>query len=166
MKSLRLLGFFVLSVLFVRVDGICQDSKTSNETKSSSLIQLFSLGEMPEQINGCSCFFHVDNKSGPQLVFASDKGNKVWMKVEDKFVRLTLKESQFRDVGSIMPKKIGGKLKFVYAAANDIVIRIDLEATSACAPKTECDGQSYNGVFTATKGNLKQTIDVKGSCGC
>lgn len=137
----------------------------STEFKSSDLIQTFSLSELPEQISGCSCFFYANDKSKQQMVFASNKGNNVCMKIEGKLVRLTLKESKFRDVGSIMPKKIGGKLKFVYSAG-DIVINIDLEATSVCASGSECEGQSYNGVFTAVKGNLKQTVEAKGSCGC
>jgi hypothetical protein len=161
------LSRIIVSSLFVFIilisKAYCEG--TSRENINNSLIETFDFRELPEQIQGCSCLFHAVSSSD-RLVFASDMGRKIWMKLDGKFALLTLKESKFHAIGALMTKKLGSKLNYVYSSG-EITINIELETTSVCPPNSEsCEAQSSKATFTAIKGYLKQTVVTTGICGC
>ncbi len=156
-----IISLFIFVILLS--NAYCENATRDNS--NNNLIGTFDFRELPERIQGCSCLFH-DASSARKLVFASDMGKKIWMKLDGKFALLTLKESKFHEIGAVMTKKIGSKLNYIYTSG-EITINIELESTSVCPPNAEsCEGQSFKATFTAIKGDVKQTVIANGICGC
>jgi len=159
----RIIVSFLFVFLMLQPKAYCEG--TSRENLTINLIETFDFRELPEQIQGCSCLFHADSSSD-RLVFASDMGKNIWMKLDGKFALLTLKKSKFHEIGALMTNKIGSRLNYLYSSG-EITINIELETTSVCPPNSEsCEAQSSKATFTAIKGKLKQTVVANGMCGC
>jgi hypothetical protein len=61
----------------------------------------------------------------------------------------------------------GDKYRRIYRAG-DIMVYLDYVVTEVCGPKSVkfCEWEEADGTITIQRGKRKQTIKVKGGCGC
>ena len=155
--------YLYIVISLVLIPTICVGASSGAGNKESPLIQEFSFNDLPEPISGCSCLFHVAGSN--EVLFASDLGKKVWMKVDGQLTKLTNKHSHSGGVGS-HGGSLGSNVTFHYQAGR-VEIVIETEKTSEC-PKgaLECEGEGYKASFMATDGDKETKFDAVGGCGC
>jgi len=115
---------------------------------------------------GCGCYFSYPSESRkrfPKYVFASSFDEKTgWANIDGRDVRLRLTSST-RPKGR---EKIGSRLTRTYEAAG-IKVSVAYITTRLCKPNDEnCESTDYDATVTVTKGDRKQTVTLKGGCGC
>lgn len=117
-------------------------------------------------LDGCGCYFSYppeDRWRFPRYVFSSDfHEENAWMNIDGQDIKLKLRQST-RPKGK---EKIGSRLTRTYVASG-IKVSVLYITTRLCQPGDEnCESIDYNATITVTKGGRKQTVKLKGGCGC
>ncbi len=114
--------------------------------------------------SGCGCYFSYSSeakKRFPKFVFVSDDDKQAWMNLDGKDIKLALTH---RTTPKVI--KIGSRLTRTYSG-NGYAVSVVYITTKMCAPNDEaCEVTDYNATITVSKGARKQTVKLKGGCGC
>lgn len=138
-----------------------QGKKTGEQSSSKSLVANI---KNENAYSGCGCYFSYpseEKKRLPKFVFISDDNKYAWMNIDGRDVRLSLKHSSNPKV-----RNIGSRLTRSYSASG-VTVSVVYITTRICAPNDEnCEVTDYAATFTVSKGSRRQTIKLKGGCGC
>ena len=126
-----------------------------------------------DHMDGCGCYFKTLKAAqkeywqgaGP-YVFVEDEDDKVVMNIGGKEIELQLLKSS-RNPDPNYHDKVGDKYREIYRAG-DIMVYLNYVVTEVCGPKSpeNCEWEEAVGTITIQRGNRKQTIRVRGGCGC
>ena len=140
-----------------------QGKPSSRMIRNKSLIGRIKDDSVAE---GCGCFFSLpyeNKKRFPRYVFISPLDEKnAWMNIEGKDEKLKLIHSA--EVRG--REKIGSRQSRTYVAEGIKVVVVYI-TTRLCKPHDEdCESADYDASLTVMKGGRRQTVDLKGGCGC
>ena len=112
---------------------------------------------------GCGCGFSKSRNRFTPLIFSSD------IDEETAIMNIDGVDIELRLVRSTEPKGkegVGSHLTRTYVAAGVRVFAAYV-TTRMCKPNDEdCEATEYDATVAVTKGARKQTIKIKGACGC
>lgn len=162
----RLAGIFLL-LLFSTPDAAdvvrAQGKKSGARDSRKSMV-----GNIKDDraIEGCGCYFShpsEDKKRFPRYLFFADIDEENGlMNIDGRDVRLKL-------VRSTKPRgreRIGSRLTRTYTA-DGIQVSVVYVTTRLCKPNDEnCESTDYDATFTVTSSGRKETLRLKGGCGC
>jgi hypothetical protein len=121
---------------------------------------------------GCGCYFKTPKEA--QKEYWQQVGPYIFLDVDDvamvhidgKDVELKLVKSD-ENPDSNYKNKVGDKYRKIYRAG-EIMVYLDYVLTEVCGPTSDkfCEWVEADGTITIQRGERKQTIKVKGGCGC
>jgi hypothetical protein len=125
------------------------------------------------KMEGCGCYFKTLEAAqkeywqdaGP-YVFVAHEDDIVVMNIDGKDIELQLVKSN-RNPDPDYKDKVGDKYREIYRAG-DIMVYLNYVVTEVCGPKSPkyCEWEEADGTVTIQRGERKQTIKVRGGCGC
>lgn len=130
-------------------DSIDQVEKDSAIIKQNTL-QTF---EIPPEVQGCSCLF-AENKEdfdNKKYIYVDDYGNTAYIKLEDKIIKIPMKEGDFdpSDFSKIIKN-------------SEVAVIIKGQKVKEKGETTTFEGE----LTLEKKDGRKTTIPIYGECGC
>ena len=123
-------------------------------------------GELPESscFKGCGCSFRsVSAPDGPAL-FCSNYEGAARIIVDGRVMSLAAVKADQR----CQPSRVGERCKLEYSG-HDVLVTIKAKATTVCSSSDEnesCEVVELRGRFTGQVGDVEESHEVLGECGC
>ena len=155
-RAVRTVPLLVGALVFV---FLLQDSASAHSALFESL---------PETayFSGCGCFFQrgVTPIDSTSVVFASNYEGSARIAADGEVIEL----SEGRPDASCRPQRVGGRCVLKYRHG-DLKVTLKVRATWICPPgdaSESCEVVRLAGQISGHVGEIGETIDVHGECGC
>jgi hypothetical protein len=164
---------FLAGVLIIPKIALSETSSAQSKpggTSSSAVSPKTLIGTLknPDSVEGCGCYFQTPaeekKKDSRRFIFESDLDlTSASMNIDGRDLKLKIVGKPSR-----LPDKVKKGFHFTRQySAGSIQVKVDFVVSWLCPPKDEsCEVTNYDVTLTVEKGERKQTIQLKGGCGC